>query len=222
MDADLDTYLAPTTFLDCDSPVVVDFARRACDGETAARAQAVRLYYAVRDGIWYNPYTVVADPEAFKASVIARARSAFCVQKAILLTAAARAVGIPSRLAFADVRNHLTSEKLRATMGTDIFVFHGYSELHLGGKWLKATPTFNRELCERFGVLPLEFDGTADAIFQPFDAHNRRHMEYIRQRGSFADLPFDEMIAVMRETYGATSMTGEAEGEADKRFARLA
>ena len=56
-------------------------------------------------------------------------------------------------------------------------------------------------MCDRFGVLPLEFDGTEDAIFHPFDASGQRHMEYIRDRGSFEDFPFDEMIAAFVETY---------------------
>jgi transglutaminase-like putative cysteine protease len=218
MDSELRPFLQATEFLDSDHPIVIEFAERACAGEPSARARAVRLYYAVRDGIWYNPYAMVPDANAYKASVIARAPSAFCVQKAVLLTAAARAVQIPSRLAFADVRNHLTSEKLRAAMGTDLFVFHGYSELYLGGQWLKATPTFNRELCERFGVVPLDFDGTTDAIFHEFDALSRRHMEYVRQRGSFADLPFDEMLKVFRKIYGGTGLTQRTNGLDDETF----
>ena len=30
-------------------------------------------------------------------------------------------------------------------MGTDLFVYHGYAELFLDGKWVKATPAFNVE-----------------------------------------------------------------------------
>lgn len=201
MTEDLRTYLAPTSFLDFDAPAVRAFAARATAVASDETARAVALFYAVRDGLRYDPYSVSADPDAYRASRVARAPAGFCVPKAVLLAAAARAVGIPARLGFADVRNHLTSEKLRARMGTDLFVFHGYVELRLGESWRKVTPAFNRELCARFGVLPLEFDGTADAMLHPFDAEGRRHMEYVRDRGTFADLPFDEMLRVFREVY---------------------
>ncbi len=198
---DLRAYLMPTRFVDCDAPELRAFAERAAAGESEPRARATALFYAVRDGIRYDPYSVSADPDAYRASRVAQAPAGFCVPKAVLLAAAARAVGIPARLGFADVRNHLASEKLRARMGTDLFVFHGYAELHLDGAWRKATPAFNRELCARFGVLPLEFDGTADAMLHAFDAEGRLHMEYVRDRGTFADLPFDEMVRVFREVY---------------------
>ncbi len=34
-------------------------------------------------------------------------------------------------MGFADVRNHLTTGRLREIMGTDVFVFHGYSVLQI-------------------------------------------------------------------------------------------
>jgi transglutaminase-like putative cysteine protease len=196
-------YLAPTRFLDHDRDEVRRFARDAVTDANTARKRAERLFYAVRDRIRYDPYTASTDPERYRASAVANACSAFCVPKAVLLAACARALGIPARLGFADVRNHLSSERLRARMGTDLFAFHGYAELLLGDVWVKATPAFNRELCERFGVLPLEFDGVHDALLQPFDTQGRRHMEYVHDRGTFADLPFDEMVRVFRETYPA-------------------
>ena len=109
----------------------------------------------------------------------------------MLLTAAARRCGIPARLGFADVRNHLTSEKLSAQMGTDLFAWHGYSELLIGDRWFKLSTAFNIELCDRFGVKTLDFDGTDDALMHPFDMAGNRHMEYVNQRGSFDDLPLD-------------------------------
>jgi len=217
----LTSFLAPTFFLNCDHPAVRDFAQRASRGAMTQRDKAIRLYDAVRDEIWYDPYCVVADRRAYQASAILAAPSAFCVQKAIVFVAAARAIGIPSRLAFADVRNHLTSEKLLAAMGTDVFAFHGYGEVSLDGRWLKATPTFNRELCGRFGVVPLDFDGHTDAIFHPYDASGRRHMEYIRYRGSFEDFPLEEMLSVLRDTYGARLIDGESDHlNRDRVFAR--
>jgi transglutaminase-like putative cysteine protease len=160
-----------------------------------------RLFAAVRDGIRYDPYSVSGDPEDYRASNILRSDSGYCVQKSVALTAAARAAGIPSRLGFADVKNHLTTPRLAETMGSDLFVYHGYTDLRLDCKWVKATPAFNLALCTRFRVKPLEFDGRADSIFHPFDQDERRHMEYLRDRGVFADVPVNEIQRAFREAY---------------------
>lgn len=211
-------YLQPTRFLDSDSPRVRSFAARAVAGAASDLEKSVALYYAVRDGIRYDPYAVRTDPAEYQASTVAALSAAFCIQKAILLGAAARAIGVPSRLGFADVRNHLTSAKLRSTMGSDLFVYHGFTELHLEGKWVKATPAFNLELCRRFGVRPLEFDGRSDSIFHEFDAENRRHMEYVRERGSFAEFPFEEVMIAFRQEYPALFDRLGAEPVRDEAF----
>jgi transglutaminase-like putative cysteine protease len=198
---ELEPYLTPTRFIDSDSRPVRELASRATSGAVGEIPKAVALYYAIRDGIRYDPYVMATDPEQYRASVVAELPAAYCIQKAILLGATARAVGVPSRLGFADVRNHLTSPKLRETMGSDLFVYHGYTELFLEGRWVKATPAFNLGLCQRFGVLPLEFDGRHDSIFHPFDAENRKHMEYVRNHGSFAEFPFEQVMAAFRREY---------------------
>ena len=152
-------YLHPTSFIESDHPAVEAFAREAVGDATDPRTRAVRLFYAVRDGIRYDPYTWHTRPEVYRATTTLATRRSFCIPKAILLAAAARVLRIPSRLGFADVRNHLATERLLRLMRTDLFVFHGYTELRLGGRWIKATPTFNLELCQRFGVEPLDWDG---------------------------------------------------------------
>jgi transglutaminase-like putative cysteine protease len=118
-----------------------------------------------------------------------------------LLTACLRAAGIPAAVGFADVRNHMNSPKLAELMQTDLFIYHGYVKLWLNGKPYKVTPAFNWELCERFGVKPLVFDGRSDALFHEFDTHSQRHMEYVNDRGVFEDVPIDEILAVFRKTY---------------------
>jgi len=191
-------YLRPTAHIDADHPSVAAFAEATAAGAASPREKAVALFYAVRDGIRYTPYDVDLSPEAMRASRTLAAGRGFCIPKALLLTAAARAVGVPARLGFADVRNHLASRRLLDVMGgTDVFAWHAFTEFGLDGRWVKATPAFDLGLCERFGVRPLEFDGTEDALFHPYDEQGRRHMEYVAQRGSFADLPLDEI----RETF---------------------
>ena len=196
--------LAPTWFLDADDPDVGAFAAKVCEaaGATTDREKAVALFLAVRDGWRYNPYSSTRVPDDYRASMVLRAPEAYCIPKAVLLTTLCRAEGIPARLGFADVRNHLQSEKLHERMGTDVFVYHGYSEIWLDGAWRKASSAFNRELCERFGTKVLDFDGTGDALLHPFDESGQRHMEYVNERGSFADLPFDEIIEAFDEVYG--------------------
>lgn len=202
-DTDLAPYLSPSHCIDSEAPAVHAFTARVTAGATTARERAVRLFYAVRDEIRYDPYGAVLTEEGLRATNVLEQGRGFCVAKAIVLAAGARAVGIPARLGFADVRNHLTTERLRAQMGTDIFAFHGFTELHLDGRWVKATPTFNQSLCDRFGVKPLEWDGVNDSLLHPFDVAGQRHMEYVRDRGSYVDVPLEEMRAVFLEHYGS-------------------
>ena len=193
--------LQPTPFIESAAPEVVRFARETVSDAKDDVERGVMLYYAVRDEIRYDPYRITLSEDCFRATTVLRERAAFCIPKAILLAAAARAVGIPSALGFADVKNHLTTRKLREAMGRDVFVYHGYTVLKLGGKWVKATPAFNLSLCQRFGVRPLEFDGKSDALLHPYDAQNRRHMEYLNERGLFADFPFKEIATTFRSYY---------------------
>jgi transglutaminase-like putative cysteine protease len=136
-----------------------------------------------------------------RASVALEKRAGFCIPKALLLAAAARVEGIPSRLGFADVKNHLNTDRLKQLMQTDVFAFHGYTELYLNNRWVKLTPAFNRSLCERFNVEPLEFDGMNDALLQQADRSGQQYMEYLTDHGQFADLPFDLMIATWMKCY---------------------
>ena len=190
-----EAWLSPTWFIDSDSDEVASFAAAAVGQAGDPTEVAVRLFHAVRDGIRYDPYRTDSAPEAYRASAVACSDSNWCVPKSVLLAAAARNRGIPARLGFADVRNHLTSEKLSKVMGTDLFIWHGFSELLLGERWLKLSSAFNIELCERFGTKVLEFDGSGDALMHPFDESGNRHMEYVNQRGSFDDLPLEQIQA---------------------------
>lgn len=185
--------LAPTRIVDADHPAVVEYAAVHAGNDADPVARAVALYYAVRDGIRYDAYEIELSPAGLCASgVLARGRG-WCVSKAVLLAACCRAQGIPARLGYADVRNHLTTARMRAQMGTDVFYWHGYTDILLDGAWRKATPAFNVELCTRFRLKPLEFDGRADSIYHAFDEDGREHMEYLRYRGEYADVPIDEI-----------------------------
>ena len=193
--------LSPARFIDSDHPLVIDFAERWRGASRDPREQAVNLYRAVRDEIRYNPYVFSADHQTLKASHALAAGESYCVPKALLLAACARHCRIPARIGLADVRNHLSTPRLIEMLRSEVFAMHGYTELFLEGRWVKATPAFNIELCERFGLLPLEFDGENDSIYHPFDKTGQRHMEYVNQRGAFDDMPLDRIVADFQSVY---------------------
>jgi transglutaminase-like putative cysteine protease len=197
----LDLYLKPTVFIDSDSPEIINFVHSNVSGISDVTDKMIRLYYLVRDDIKYDFYNIGIEQHNFKASNVLKEQRGFCIPKAILLAAVARAIGVPSRLGFGDVQNHLATEKVLNIMKTDIFVFHGYVELFLHNKWVKATPAFNLSLCEKFGVKPLDFDGKNDSVFQPFDNKGEQYMEYIYEHGTFADLPYELMKKAFYKAY---------------------
>jgi transglutaminase-like putative cysteine protease len=200
--------LAPTGFIDSDHPDVRDFTESVVRGVQDPRERVGLLFAEVRDRLRYDPYSVTAAPPTYRASAILDGGPTWCVPKAVLLTASLRAAGIPAVLGFSDVRNHLNSEALLELMGTDLFVFHGWSAAYVDGRWRKGSPAFNSELCRRFGVPALEFDGSQDALLHAADGAGRRHMEYVRERGMFVDLPFDELMATLLDTYGPAMVRG--------------
>ena len=205
-----DPTLASTPLIDSDHAAVRAFALQHAQGADA-RERAVSLYLAVRDGFRYDPYRIDLSPPGMRASSVLANGLGWCVPKAALLAAACRAAGIPARLGFADVRNHLSTERMRQTLRTDLFIWHGYTDILIDGRWLKATPAFNIELCERFGLVPLAFDGRSDSIYHPYDRAGHRHMEYVHQRGSFDEMPLAQMVADFAAFYpgwgeGTTSM----------------
>lgn len=194
-------YLQPGTFIDSNHPSVIAYARALSYPYTQPKDQLTALYYAVRDGFRYDPYRLNLSKEALKASHLLQRNYGYCIEKSCLFAACARALGIPARLGFARVRNHIGTEKLEAILKTNVLVFHGYAEVLLNGRWLKATPVFNRELCERLQVAPLEFDGTSDAVFQAYDEKGNQFMEYLHDYGTFADVPYDLFMAELCTFY---------------------
>jgi transglutaminase-like putative cysteine protease len=195
-------YLTPTSIIDSDHPSIQDFVVKIVNGITDSIKIAVKLYLAVRDGILYDPYAPFYLPEHYRASYVLKRGRSFCIPKASLLCALGRACNIPSRIGFADVRNHLATKQLIEFMGSDFFVYHGFAELYLEGKWVKATPAFNSDLCRRHHVPPLEFNGREDSLFQAYNLQNQRFMEYVALRGVYADIPVDQIVSAWEKAYG--------------------
>jgi len=208
----LPEHLESARFIDSADAAVRRYAEQAASGARSPLEQAVRLFYAVRDGIRYDAFAVRLDPLAHTASNIVGGAPTYCIPKAVLLAAAARALGIPSGVGLSNVRNHLTTPKLLERMGgNDLFVDHGYAVLYLEDRWVKAAPAFNIELCERFAVRPTEFDGRSDAVFQEFDRHDRRHMEYVADHGFWTDLPYERIERDMLAAYPPSFFVPTAE-----------
>ena len=198
---DFSRYLEPTYFIDSDSPVIIEYASEICRGLNSDIDRAIALYYGVRDDIRYDPYSMEDKRESVRASAVLHKKAGFCVPKAVLLTAVLRAAGIPARPGFADVKNHLATQRLTDLMETDLFVYHGYVEILLDNAWVKATPAFNLSLCRNFHVKALEFDGVHDSLFHEFDTQGNRHMEYVKDHGTYRDLPYDTLYEAFRRYY---------------------
>lgn len=191
-----------TEFLDYDSPEVAAFIRRVLGGaETAPAERAAALYYAVRDGIRYEVYGADLSRGGLRASQVLRTGRGMCLHKSVVFAAALRGAGIPSRLVLADVRNHLISDRLRLLLGGDVFHQHCLASVWLSGRWVRATPVFNKTLCRLYRLAPLEFDGRTDSVHHPFDLEGRRHMEFIRDHGEFDDLPYEFVIEDLRAAH---------------------
>lgn len=195
-------YLRPGRFVESEDALVVDYAQKVtgCRGATSTpRESAISLYYAVRDDFIYDPYDDFNRLEVFSGKRVLQRGSGYCISKAALLAAVCRAIGIPARLGFADVRNHLASPRMLEMNNGDTFRWHSYTEIFLDGKWVKATPAFNLALCERAGIQPLEFNGKQDSIFHEYDHSQRKHMEYVTDHGVYADVPVESVLDSFRK-----------------------
>ncbi len=194
--------LAATGYFDRGHPRVQAFVEETLAGVENGDVPRIRaLYLAVRDEIPYNPYVFNTDGGSMRASDVLLHGISYCIPKAVLFGAVARAVGIPSRLALANVKNHLSTPKMIEWLRTDTFAMHGYTELYIEGAWRKATPAFDAGLCERLGVPPLEFDGLEDSMFQQFSADGSQFMEYLAMHGTFSDVPIKLILDGLREHY---------------------
>ena len=186
-------YLKPTPFIDSDAESIREKALQLTEGVKGEKERAKRLLYFVRDQIGYNPFSPRSLPQQFRASYTLSRGEGYCVQKAVLLVALARAAGVPARLRFAEIRNYLVPRKLLEVRGTDVFPYHGYADLCLKGRWIKVTPTFDFEVCQKARLIPVEFDGEHDAMLRPYTRDGRLHIEYLLDHGSYDDVPFDKI-----------------------------
>ena len=191
--------LAETSFLNFSHPAFDSFLKNI-DASKPSKELAVDLYYLVRDGFIYDPYHLNLTHEGLKASNVLSKKRAWCVEKSIVLCAAARKLGIPARMGFAVVKNHIGVEKLTRYLKREEIVFHGFVELFLNEKWVKCTPAFDERICAISKVEPLNWDGETDSLFQAYEK-DQKFMEYLHFYGIFSDVPIELMNAEMKKYY---------------------
>jgi transglutaminase-like putative cysteine protease len=201
--ADLDQYLQPTEFLDFQKDRVKKKANEITDGLKSDKEKAIALFYWVRDNIKYNMYTYNPKIKAnLKASVTLRRKNGFCMSKAVLLSALARATGIPARIRMVDIINHKISPKIVELMQTNVFHCHGISEILINGTWIKLTPVFDKVTALKAGFVPLiEFDGNNDALFESHDKEGNLFVEYVKDYGIYSDLPIKQIVEIFTKAY---------------------
>ena len=195
-------YLRPTRIIDSDNTLIKEKAASITDGAESVPERAKRLFYFVRDKVRYNPYSPFHDEKYYIASVVLSRGYGYCIQKAVVLAALGRASGIPTRLGFADSRNHQLPKKMLELQGTDVIYSHGFTELFIDGRWVKATPAFNIEMTEKLGLIAVEFDGKSDATFPRLDKKGNISIEYLKDVGSWPDLPFDHIMEAFLRLFG--------------------
>jgi transglutaminase-like putative cysteine protease len=194
----LGVYRSPAEYVDSDHPLVTAAAERLTEGAAPGEV-AIRIFNYVRDLCYGAPD--FDDLASFRASETLARGGGYCVPKACAFTALARAAGLPARLAFADVTNHLASSHTLDLMGGRTFAWHGYAQIWIDGRWVSVSPTFDAELCARMGAPALDFDGIHDAHLQAIDNTGRTFMRYLRRHGTFHDVPARFLAREMPRRY---------------------
>jgi len=197
----LKKYLQPTQYIESEHKDVIGFAKKITENITDPKSKAIKLFYAVRDQIAYDAYTFSLKPEKMKATHVLKAKKSFCIPKAVLMTSLIRAEGIPARLGFANLINHMMGDELKNILQNDILAFHGYTEILLNDQWLRMTPTFNLKLCKSLNVPPVEFDGESHATLPSTNNKGKKFIEYIEYHGTFDDVPLTTIVESMKNHY---------------------
>lgn len=196
----MDSFLRETAYINFNNPEFDKFLVGISDKNKRQVDLAIELYNLVRDSFLYDPYHLNISSEGLIASRVLIKKRAWCVEKSTVLAACARRFGIPSRLGYAIVKNHIGVERLVQYLKREEIVFHGYVELYLDGKWVKCTPAFDPRVCRMSGVSVLTWNGRDDSMFQEFEK-DVKFMEYIHFYGEFDDVPIQLMNTEMKKYY---------------------
>ncbi len=166
----LDPFLARTSFTNADHPAIRDHAAALTAGLETTAEKAVALYRWVRDEV---RYTMGSWNQT--ASETLTLRVGTCSNKANLLVALARSIGIPAafRVQYVDVKTYFEGGfiPMLKKMVRDVTI-HVYVALWIDGEWVKCDPADDRALSESIvAIVPhaivLDFDGKNDSTI-PF------------------------------------------------------
>ena len=193
-------YLESTYYLDFNHPKIQKLIS-GIEESSSKREKIEQIYLKVRDGWRYSPFVIGLTKTHYKASTIHDKKEAHCIDKAILLTAGLRALGIPARLHLAKVSNHIATERLEKQLGTNELAPHGLVDVFNNNTWYKCSPAFNKELCDKYNVDVLNFDGSKDSVLQEYNKDDKRFMEYLEDYGYFDDVPLDKIKAIFKSNY---------------------
>jgi len=199
-----DEYTKPTKYIDSDSYIVREIANNLARDASNIVDLARKIFYYVRDGIKYSIYVDYFNRDLYRASVIIKNGYGYCVQKAIVLAALYRAVGIPAKICFADIINHSLSSEVYNLLKTNLFVYHGYTEVYIGGRWIKLTPVFDLGTAIKMNIDPLEFNGYDDVILPKYNKLGKLQFTYVKYRGCYVDPPIEDIINVFKSMYKIT------------------
>lgn len=194
-------YLNETYFFDYSSDEIRSHLELAIHTSESLRDKVIHWYNYVRDTWVYDPHHIYLHKSQYRASAIANRKSAHCIDKSILFIAGMRAIGIPTRLHLAKVKNHISAERLIEKFGTDELAPHGYTSSYINDKWTKASPIFDKNLCKYLNVDTLEYNGSEDSIFQEFSKSGKKFMEYVEDYGAYADVPIEYIFEIMQTEY---------------------
>ena len=193
--------LGSTYYFDFENTAIQHLVLRAKEKSTSQIETIGHLYTMIRDHWWYDAFDISFEPQHYKASYIALKNKGNCVEKSILLIACLRAIEVPAKLHLGKVKNHIAAENLIRKIGTNELSPHGIVTAFIKGKWIKLSPVFNKELCEKFKVAPLGFNPNQSTYLQQFNAKGSLFMEYIEDYGTFDDVPLDFMKQNIEEHY---------------------
>jgi transglutaminase-like putative cysteine protease len=204
--SDHDKFLLPAPGVQSDHPEIVALAHEIVSGLDDPADQARTLFDYVRDTVRYSVSVPFEDLSDYLALNILERGWGFCVQKGSLLCALARAAGIPTRLGFADIKNYLMPDYLDKMIPERILYYHCFVEWLLSGRWIKSTPSFDKQLTEDRGWRLVMFSPDSDALLPATDQAGRTHVEYVRYRGWRLGVPLDEFIEVNTANCGQEAM----------------
>ncbi|MGD8562898.1 MAG: transglutaminase-like domain-containing protein [Desulfarculaceae bacterium] len=203
MSEDLEVFLEPAPGIQCDHQKVRDLARQVAKGASDDVEAARSLFYFVRDTVRYSVYVPFERLEDYLALNTLERGFGYCVQKGALLCALARSLGIPARLAFADIKNDLLPDHMDRLLPGGIIRFHCFLEWWLKDRWLKSTPSFDAQLSRNKGWRLVEFSASEDAMLPSQDLEGRPHVSYLAYHGWRLGVPLEEFLEVTRRCYGS-------------------